>query len=74
MKVFKIYSFRLGNISSTRFDELWKSGRIIPDPQSREWITATSGNSIHSCHILARVRAKTVSEAIDEYREKFLNS
>lgn len=70
MKVFKIYAFRLGNISSTQFDYLFVSGKIFRD-QDGDWITATTGHSVHSCHVLARVRAKTVAEAVQKYRKEF---
>jgi len=71
MKVFKIYAFQLGNISSTRFDELHGDGKIFRDPGGRGWITATAGHSVHSCHVLARFRARTVAEAVQKYRKEF---
>ena len=70
MKVFKIYAFHLGNMSLTRFDYLFVSGKIFRD-QDGDWITATTGHSIPRCHVLARVKARTVAEAVRKYRQEF---
>jgi len=71
MKTFRVYAFQLGNIRSTQFDDLFGSGKIFRDPDGRGWITATAGHSIHECHILAWVRARTVAEAVQKYRKEF---